>query len=323
MPSRLSNTKTESVCDHYAGNLKFAHKAFDLQEEFQGSFEITLDLEDGAESGNKERLANDFLEIICSNKNAFKNAGIRLPEANDPSFRSLATVFLSEKSAHLNHITIPKVQSFSEFSRIKASLIGIIKSNAASLPPLRILIEHPSVLSELDLISKDDSVETLEIGIMDFISAMGGIVPMDECSGEKEFNNPLLQSLKSQVSTTAIRNNKTAVHSVCREFKDQNKIESFCLQAKKSGFGKMWSIHPSQIPVIIKTFTPSEEELEEAASILKLAAEKNWGPVSFKETLHDMASYRYYDLLLKRASKLGIVIESEAPKLPVNDCNNK
>jgi citrate lyase subunit beta / citryl-CoA lyase len=40
------------ACDHYAGNLRFAQKALELQGEFASSlgplFDITLDLEDGA-----------------------------------------------------------------------------------------------------------------------------------------------------------------------------------------------------------------------------------------------------------------------------------
>ena len=39
------------VCDHYAGNLKFAAKALALQAEIGPLFDITLDLEDGAALG--------------------------------------------------------------------------------------------------------------------------------------------------------------------------------------------------------------------------------------------------------------------------------
>jgi hypothetical protein len=55
-------------------------KSLDLQEELQGAFEITLDLEDGATRSQKLRLAENFVEIINSKRNIFRKSGVRLPE---------------------------------------------------------------------------------------------------------------------------------------------------------------------------------------------------------------------------------------------------
>lgn len=309
------NVTNYSVCNHYAGNTKFAEKAIKLQNELNGAFEITLDLEDGSENFSGLSLAEDFLEIIKSPKNIYKKIGIRLPDNSHPDFRALASLFLGKENSKIAHLTIPKIKSFSQFNKVKASLLGLLPNYSKKLPPLRILIEDISVLSDIEQISKDVDVETLELGLMDFISSFNALIPMNECKDLNEFSNPLINYYKSLLSITATKNNKTPVHNVCREYKDSSKIEEFCIKAKKLGFGKMWSIHPAQIEIILKVLTPSSDELKEANEILQLAKEKNWAPISFENTLHDMASYRYYQSLLKRAKLLGQKLPIEADSL--------
>ena len=63
----------------------------------------------------------------------------------------------------------------------------------------------------------------------------------------------------------------------------------------------MWSIHPEQIPHIIKGMTPSAEEVREAVEILALARKANWGPIEHTGRLHDRASFRYYWGILNRS----------------------
>ena len=45
------------VCDHYAGKPKFFDKALSIRDEMGACFDITLDLEDGAELGQTREFA--------------------------------------------------------------------------------------------------------------------------------------------------------------------------------------------------------------------------------------------------------------------------
>jgi citrate lyase beta subunit len=165
-------------------------------------------------------------------------------------------LFLSQAELPLHHITIPKTGSISEFNRVKASLTGMLPKKKSTLPPLRILVEHPTILPDLGAIACDSCVETLELGIMDFISSMNGAIPMDECTGLHEFNNPLLQHLKSLISLEAARSNKTAVHNVCREYQDIEHIERFCVHVKKIRFWENVEHPPFTDPGNYKNIDP-------------------------------------------------------------------
>jgi citrate lyase subunit beta / citryl-CoA lyase len=300
------HSQTPTVCDHYAGSLRFAEKALQYQTEVGPKFEITLDLEDGAKRGGEEKLADEFIEIITSKKNSFRKTGLRLPEYRHPLFEKIASRVLSTISPILHHLTIPKIKDSDEYFRIRDLLTNIISVNNTSLPPLRILFETHSIFPDLDVISKDPSVQSIELGIMDFISSMNGIIPMDECRDLHEFNNPLINHIKSLLSLGAARNKKLATHNVCREYKNEKVIRQFCIKAKSLGFGRMWSIHPNQIPVILEVFTPSRSEITEACAILQKAMEHDWAPIAYDSTLHDGASYRYYYALLQRAETLQV-----------------
>jgi len=292
-----------NVCDHYAGSVAFALKAIAIQEDIGPYFDITLDLEDGAKKGNEEKLADEFLEILLGNRNKFKKIGLRLPAFDNPLFTIFSSRFLSNACDILHHITIPKINDYTHFKNVKTSLEEHLKSSSHKLPPLHILAESHNITGELDKIAADESVRSLDVGIMDYISSFHGRLSMKEAEGMNELENPLLIDFKIQVSLSAARNGKIATHSVCRDYQNKEQIEKFCSHAKKLGFSRMWSIHPFQIPIIIRMLNPSEEEINEAMEILKSAEANGWGPISYKGLLHDYASYRYYEAILRRAKR--------------------
>jgi citrate lyase subunit beta/citryl-CoA lyase len=74
----------------------------------------------------------------------------------------------------------------------------------------------------------------------------------------------------------------------------------------------MWSIYPAQIAPIVEAMRPNFSEVDDAAAILLLAQDADWGPIQFKGELHDRATYRYFWSALKRASVTGIPIPEEA-----------
>jgi citrate lyase subunit beta / citryl-CoA lyase len=74
----------------------------------------------------------------------------------------------------------------------------------------------------------------------------------------------------------------------------------------------MWSIHPSQIPVIVDAFAPVAAEVDAALEILLAAQAADWGPTSHRGVLQDRASYRYHWHVLERAWRTGQPIPPEA-----------
>ena len=85
---------------------------------------------------------------------------------------------------------------------------------------------------------------------------------------------------------------------------------------RELGYTRMWSIHPSQIEVIIDAFAPSVAEVDEAIDILLAAQAAQWAPIRHtqrgQDQLHDRASYRYFWQLIQRARRTGQPLPVEA-----------
>ncbi|HMO18259.1 MAG TPA: hypothetical protein PKA63_13335 [Oligoflexia bacterium] len=292
-------------CDHYAGSEKFLEKALILQEQMGEAFDITIDMEDGAARTNKIVLARNLIETAKNFKNPSKRLGLRLPEVNNLQFEEIANLFIGQLDFDLSHITVSKTSNYPEFLVAKEILLSISRTNNTILPPLHVLIETNEVMDDISKITNDPNVKSLEIGVMDFISSFNGAIPMNECEGCNEFDNPIINQLKTVVILEAAKKRITPVHNISREYQKTDLLKNFCLNVKKLGFPRMWSIHPAQIPIIVEILTPDKNEIITAIKILEKARDHDWGPVSYDNKLHDFASYRYYAGILLRAKTLG------------------
>jgi citrate lyase subunit beta/citryl-CoA lyase len=77
------------------------------------------------------------------------------------------------------------------------------------------------------------------------------------------------------------------------------------------GFDGKWAIHPDQVPVINRVFTPSREEITRAQEIIALyeksAADSGLGAVVYKDEMVDAASLPIERRKLAIARKTGLL----------------
>lgn len=288
-------------CEHIAGNEKFALKALQIQEQHlrgDGSslVDITLDLEDGAPLGQEAALRAQFIKILLSDLNKRKRIGIRVHAPTSPHFERDIEEVVSMAGSALAYITIPKVTSVREV----AWAAGLVSHFAQKFGtgrdiPLHLLIETPEALTSVNELAAHPAVETLDFGLMDFISHLGGAIPSTAMRSPEQFTHPLLSRVKSDIALAALNHNKIPNHNVTVDVRNPTQAHHDAWKARHEfGFLRMWSIHPDQIPHIIRGMTPTADELQEAQEILKAGEAAQWGPIDHKGRLHDRASYRYY-----------------------------
>jgi citrate lyase subunit beta/citryl-CoA lyase len=288
-------------CEHIAGNEKFALKTLQIQEQHlraDGSslVDITLDLEDGAPIGQEEALRTTFIKIIRSEHNKRNQIGVRVHASNSPHFERDIEAIVSSTADRVAYITLPKVTSLREI-RWAAGIISHYaqKSGVARRIPLHLLIETPEALSVVNQLAAHPDVETLDFGLMDFISHLGGAIPSTGMKSPAQFDHPLLSKVKSEIALAALSHNKIPNHNVTVDVRNPDQAFHDAWRARHElGFLRMWSIHPEQIPHIIRGMTPTADEIKEAQEILAAAQAAQWGPIQLNGRLHDRASYRYY-----------------------------
>ncbi len=305
------------VVDHYAGTEKLMLKALALQQDTGPVFDITCDCEDGAPAGAEAEHARMVVGVVTSAANHFGRVGVRIHDVTHPHWLSDLEILIRAAGRHLAFVTLPKVRSAADV-RYQIQALRNLESLADTgrTIPVHVLIETHGALREVWDIAALDGVESLDFGLMDFVSAHHGAIGAEAMRSPMQFTHPVLIRAKTEIVAAALANGVVPSHNVTTELRDLETIRNDASRARHEfGFMRMWSIHPNQIQPIVEAMRPHFAEVQEAAEILCAAQANNWGPIRHGQRLHDRASYRYYWELLCRAKSTGTDIPERASKL--------
>ncbi|MGE8447169.1 MAG: HpcH/HpaI aldolase/citrate lyase family protein [Comamonas sp.] len=294
------------VCDHYSGVEDRMRKSLALQaqmmEEFgRCVFDVTLDCEDGAAVGQEKAHAR-LVASLARNAAPGARVAARVHAADHAALAEDIATIAGEAGEQLCHIMVPKVESADDIDKVDRLLQA-----ATSTPvPLHALIESPQAVHRAFEIAAHPRVQSISFGLMDFVSAHGGAIPSSAMGVQGQFTHPLVLRAKLEIAAACHAYGKVPSHCVVTEFKNPDAMEQAARRAYgELGYTRMWSIHPAQIRPILQAFAPTQSQVDEAARIVRAAADAQWAPISVDGVLHDRASYRYFWQILERAAQTG------------------
>ena len=299
--------------DHYAGSEKLMKKALQLQNELGPVFDITCDCEDGAHAGAEREHAEMAAAIIMSEDNRHGRVAARIHDFTHPHWQQDIDILVSLAGRRLPFITLPKPRGIDDVRvQIAALRRAEITSGLERHIPVHVLIETLGALREAWDIAALPGVESLDFGLMDFVSGHHGAIPGSAMKSPGQFDHPLVARAKCEITTAALANGVVPTHNVTTELKNLDIIRSDAQRARNEfGFLRMWSIHPNQIMPIVEAMRPDFSEVEMATAILVTAQDRDWAPIAHEGRLHDRASYRYYWELLAHAHATGIALPTD------------
>ena len=299
------------VCDHYSGVEERMRKSLALQAEMAQEFgrcvfDVTLDCEDGAAVGQEQAHAKLVVSLVNGAAPGARVAA-RVHAVDHPAFADDMAVIAGEAGERLCHIMLPKVESVDDVVLAEKLLQRATGVNV----PLHVLIESPQAVHRAFEIAAHPRVQSISFGLMDFVSAHGGAIPASAMGVQGQFTHPLVVRAKLEIAAACHAYGKVPSHCVVTEFKNPDAMQQAAHQAASDfGYTRMWSIHPAQIRPILQAFAPSEAQVNEAARIVRAAADAHWAPISVDGVLHDRASYRYFWQVLERAAQTGCPLPS-------------
>ena len=309
-----------AACEHFAGSERMLNKALQIQGELsvngKSIFDITADCEDGASAGKEREHAEMIAELIMSGENRFGRIGVRIHDVSHPFWRDELENVVNRAGQRVAYVVLPKPENAQDVATQIAALDelrsrhGIVREI-----PVHVLIETPGALHEAWEIARLPHVETLDFGLMDFVSAHHGAIPAAAMRSPGQFSHALVVRAKCAIAAAALGNSVVPSHNVTTEIRDASVVREDARRARQElGFLRMWSIHPSQILPIVEAMRPDFAEVNEAAALLIAAQDAAWGPIQQEGKLHDRASYRYYWELLQRAQSTGMDIPADASR---------
>ncbi len=310
---------TLPAIDHYAGSEKLIRKALALQAELGPVFDITCDCEDGAAAGAEREHAGMCAELVMSDDNLHGRVGVRIHDVTHPCWREDLELLIPRAGERLPFITLPKPCSAADVrTQIDALRAIEVRLGRSHRIPVHVLIETHGALREVWDIAALEGVESLDFGLMDFVSAHQGAIPGSAMRSPGQFEHPLIRRAKCEIAAAALANGVIPSHNVTTELKDRDTIWSDASRARQAfGYLRMWSIHPNQIEPILDAMRPDFAEVTMAGEIITAAMAADWGPIRHAGKLHDRASYRYYWTLLQRAGQTGVPLPGEIRPLLV------
>ena len=297
------------VCDHYCGVEARMRKSLELQVELGPVFDVTLDAEDGAPVGGEVEHAYLIAAMLASAGNRHGRVGVRVLPIDHPRFADVVQIVLQAAKAPA-YLMLPKPRGVADIERAAAA----IDATGGAAIPLHALVETHGALREVQALAAHPRIESLSFGLMDFVSAHRGAIPVSAMSARGQFEHPLVVRAKLEIAAACHAHGKTPSHCVVTEFKHASALMDAAGKASRQfGYTRMWSIHPAQIRPIVEAFTPTVAEVDLAIEIIAAARAADWAPIKHHDTLHDRASYRYFWQLLERAHRTSY---AGGPQLP-------
>lgn len=299
----------------------------DMTQEFGVCvFDVTLDCEDGASVGGEREQANLVVALANAAHDApdlvanmlHRRVGARLHAVDHPAFAADVDIVVGGAAQSLSYIMIPKVESLADVQTAVAAIDAAMRpGQRADNLPVHVLIESPAAVHRAFEIAAHPRVQSISFGLMDFVSAHAGAIPhtamgvrsVNDGTTLDQFHHPLVIRAKLDIASACHAAGKVPSHCVVTELRDAGVVERSAQMAAASfGYTRMWSIHPSQIRPILRSFTPSIEDIDMAARIVERASLAEWAPISVDGKLHDRASFRYFWQVLERAFQTGCTV---------------
>ncbi len=242
--------------------------------------EIVIDLEDSVPSELKEEARAAVADALSSATWASATVSVRVNGTSTPWFENDMRAIAG--AARLDSVVVPKVESASDMER------------AAALAPcgLQALIESALGLREIHSIAEaTDQLEALIMGPADMSVSLGFPSPAE---------GPQWDPIRSAVVVAARAAGVQAIDGPFLQISDLVGLRASADRARSFGFDGKWALHPAQIEPVTQAFTPTAEEVAEAAEILDALSGASAGAALLDGEMVDEASRKRAQALIAR-----------------------
>src|SRR5688572_28843568 len=141
-------------CEHFAGSEKLILKAFELQEKLGGTFDVTMDLEDGAPAGREKQHAELYVKLQRSPENKRKMAGVRVHDYTHAAWKQDVDIVVGGAGETIAYLTIPKPTAARQVAEMIEYVQGACKrAGLARELPIHVLVETHGALREVHQIA--------------------------------------------------------------------------------------------------------------------------------------------------------------------------
>lgn len=269
--------------------------------------EVVFDLEDGCAPSEKIAARKTLVEAFNTLDFRGKIRAFRPNGIHTKFFYRDVIEVVEAAGSKIDVIILPKIQDATDV--LFADLLFTQIEQNIGLPVGRIRLEAliesaKAVLHAEQIAASSPRLAALIFGVLDYAGNIGARDPIRE-----QF--ALYHYPKAKTVAAARAAGIDVIDGVTLQFRDLQQCENDARSAAQMGFDGKWAIHPDQVPVINRIFTPSQEEITRAQEIITLYeksdADSGVGTIVYKDEMVDAASLPIERKKLAIAKKIGLL----------------
>ncbi|RLF70978.1 MAG: citrate lyase subunit beta [Thermoplasmata archaeon] len=272
-----------------------------------GADVLTFDLEDSVSPG--EKLAARLLvgELLKEKTVDFgrSEVTVRINPLSTPYGKKDLLEIVCER---LEGIYLPKTESEEDVIKLDELLTRLEEEKGLEVGRIKLfaIIETAKgVLNAYQIASASKRLEAITIGGEDLTADLGG---------ERTPDGMTLFTARQMILLAARAAGVQALDTVYSDIKDSNGLYQEAVTVRKMGYDGKAAIHPSQIEVIHRAFTPTEEEIEYARRVieaLETAKKEGSGVAALGSKMIDRPIVKRAERILERAKAAGLLSREE------------
>ncbi|HBZ42845.1 MAG TPA: CoA ester lyase [Maritimibacter sp.] len=279
---------------------------------------INLDLEDSVSPSDKETARANVIEAINAVDWGKKTLSVRINGLDTPYWYRDVVDVLEQAGDRLDQIMIPKVGCAGDIYAVDALVTAIEAAKGRTKPiGFEVIIESAAGIAHVEQIAAaSPRLVAMSLGAADFAASMGmqttGIGGTQENyymlhQGQKHWSDPWHWA-QAAIVAACRTHGLLPVDGPFGDFSDDDGYIAQALRSATLGMVGKWAIHPKQIALANKVFTPSEDAVAEAREILAAmdeAKRTGAGATVYKGRLVDIASIKQAEVIVKQSELIA------------------
>jgi citrate lyase subunit beta/citryl-CoA lyase len=271
---------------------------------------VFLDLEDSVAPSEKERARGLAVEALRELDFGKKTRAVRVNGPETPwAYEDTITV-VEGAGQRIDLLIVPKVKAPRDvwfFETLLAQLER--KLGLRHRIGIEILIEEVEALACVEELARcSPRLEALILGVGD-LSASQGMKLGQIGDTDETYPGDIWHFARARMVVAARAAGIDAIDGPYANFRNPDGFVREAARAAALGFVGKWAIHPSQIDLANRVFSPSDEEIATARKVIdevrRAEAEGRGSATSGGGIMIDAATARIYQVIVDRAAQMG------------------
>jgi citrate lyase subunit beta / citryl-CoA lyase len=271
---------------------------------------VFLDLEDSVSPNEKVGARAKVIQALKTLDFGKKSRAVRINDLEtEYAYQDIISI-VEEAGEYLDIVIIPKVKSAKDVWWVDVLLTQIERRLRRSRHiGLEVLIEEVEALLNVEEIARSSPrLEAIIFGPYDYAASQG--VDTRAIGGDSDiYPGDIWHYARNKIVIAARAAGIDAIDGPYIDFKNPEGCRRECVRAHVLGFAGKWAIHPSQIDIANKVFTPSQAEVDRARTLDTLYTEaqaKGLGAVAYEGQMIDVALIRNARNIIQKADLIGM-----------------